>query len=173
MEEKMVRGSILNGFFKFIKRSWGDQGLDEFRGYSNIDPERIKMKEWYSAEILSDIHRWLGEVKGKEYVRRAGRYTVQDLGLLSYLVQFASIETLLKKAPKSYNDAFSYGKALIKIEENQAVVKMKNVVIDDYTCDAWRGVFEGTLKATKTKGKVEIYEDETKGENDCYFLMTW
>ncbi|MFO7992207.1 MAG: DUF2378 family protein [Thermoplasmata archaeon] len=173
MTEKKVRGSVLNGFIKYIERSWGEAGTKEFSDYAGYDPNKIDDKKWYDAELLGKVHTWLAEEKGKKYVRMAGRYTVQDLGILSYLVKFASVKTLLKKAPKSYRDAFNYGDSIITVEKNRAIAKMKDVVIDDYTCDAWRGVFEGVLEATNTQGKVEIFEDKTKGENDCYYEINW
>lgn len=173
MSEKKVRGSVLNGFIKYIKRSWGDKGLKNFSDYAGYDPMKIKDKKWYDVELLVKIHTWLAEEKGKKYLRMAGRHTVQDLGMLSYLIKFAKVETLLKKAPKSYRDGFNYGDSIIEVEERKAVAKMKNVILDEYTCEAWRGVFEGVLKATNTEGKVEPFEDHTKGENDCYYLITW
>lgn len=173
MEEKKVKGSILKGFISFISRTWGKNGLEEFYEGTRLRKDSIKDKTWYSIEHLKYIHKWLAEEKGQTYLRRAGRFTVQDLGVLSYLVKFTSIETLLKKAPKSYRDAFSYGRVSIDIGEEEAIVKMKGVVVDEYTCIGWRGVFEGSLKATGTDGVVEHIDPPEKEENDCYFKIEW
>ena len=169
---KKVRGSILNGFIKFIKRTWGKDGRDAFMQETGIDINSISKRKWYPVEYLQKIHGWIGD-KDEKYLRRAGRYTVQDLGILSYLVRFTSIESLLKKAPKSYEDAFSYGDVDIEVGEKEALVKMKDVVIDEFTCAAWHGVFEGSLEATDTEGSVEPIDHEEKGEKDCFFKMKW
>lgn len=170
---KKVRGSILSGFIKFVERTWGEDGRNDLIDETGVDVNNISKRKWYPVEYLRKIHRWIGEDKGEKYLRRAGNYTVQDLGILSYLVRFTSIERLLKKAPKSYDDAFSYGEVHIDIGEGEAIVKMKDVVIDEFTCAAWRGVFEGSLEATDTEGTVKPIDHEDKGGNDCFFKMSW
>lgn len=170
---KKVRGSVLKGFLKYIEKTWGKEGIEDFLQFVAIDPDKIKEGLWYDADLLSKIHRWLFENKGKEALRRGGAHTVKSLGMLSYIVRFLHIEKLLKKASESYDDAFTYGTVEADIQSNQAIVKMKNVVIDEYTCTAWKGVFEGALEVTKTKGAVEFIKTKKMGENDCFFIIRW
>ena len=173
MEDKKVRGSIINGFIKYIKRTWGEKGMDGIEDELNMDVTSFNDRKWYDHEIHSKIHRWIVENHGEGHLERAGSYTVQNMGILSYLIKFTSPDKMLKKAPKSYRDAFSYGDVEIKVEEKKAYVKMKGVALDEYTCLAWRGVFEGVLEATNSKGTIKEWDAEEKGDKDCYFIAEW
>ncbi len=172
MTEKKFRGDLLQGYFKAVKKFWGVKGLKECEEYVGVKMDDIKSTSWYPIEYHSKMHRFLGE-KGENYVTRAARYAIQDLGMLSYLVRFVSIETLLKKAPKSYEDTFNYGAVEIDIRDNYAVAKLRDVVTTEYTCFAWKGVFLGALDSTNTEGTVEPIEHEDKGEDDCFFKIEW
>ncbi|MGM0510055.1 MAG: hypothetical protein ACQESD_02875 [Thermoplasmatota archaeon] len=173
VEGKQVRGSVLKGFLKYIEKTWGKEGMEDFSIFTSINPDKIKEGLWYDADLLSKIHQWLFESKGKEALQRGGAHTVKSLGMLSYIVRFLHIERLLKRAPESYDEAFNYGTVDVNIQNNQAIVKMKNAVIDEYTCVAWKGVFEGALEVTKTKGAVEYFESKDKEDKDCYFIILW
>ena len=173
MEKKKVRGSIINGYIKYIKRTWGDKGVRDLEEKLDISIERIKDRKWYDHTIHSSVHGWIAENHGEDHLRRGGSFTVQNLGVLSYLIKFTSPKTMLKKAPKSYRDAFSYGNVKIDIEDDKAYIKLKDTAIDEYTCTGWLGVFEGILKATNTKGEVKVWDAKDKGEEDCYFIMKW
>lgn len=172
MEEKKFRGDLLIGYYKAVKKFWGVRGLKECEEYVGIKMDDIKSTKWYPIEYHSKMHKFLGE-KGEQYVTRAARQAIHGLGMLSYLVRFVSIKSLLKKAPKSYDDTFNFGVVEIDIEENSAIAKLKDVVTTGYTCLAWKGVFQGTLEVTKTEGTVEIIDHEEKGENDCFFKIEW
>lgn len=172
-DDKKVRGSVLKGFLKYIEKTWGKGGLDDFSEFASFNIEKIKEGEWYGSDLLSKIHCWIAENKGKTALRRGGAHTVKSLGMLSYIVRFLHIERLLKKAPESYNDAFSYGSVEVKILKNQALIKMKDVVIDEYTCIAWKGVYEGALDITNTKGAVEFIKTKDMGGDDCFFIIRW
>ena len=128
---------------------------------------------WYPEKRSADILAWIREKKGIEYVEDCGRYTVKDLGILSYIVRFITIETMLKKAPDSFHDAFNYGQIELEIHDDHAIIKMKDTAIDENTCPAWVGVFKGMLEMTKTKGTVKEIQCELKGSECCIFRMDW
>ncbi|MFO7792022.1 MAG: hypothetical protein R6W73_03460 [Candidatus Saliniplasma sp.] len=175
MGKKKVRGSIINGYIKYIRRTWGDRGVNDLEEKLNIDIEDINDREWYDVNIHSSVHEWIVENHGEDHLRRGGSFTVQNMGVLSYLIKFTSPKTMLKKAPKSYSDAFTYGDVKIDIEDedDKAYIKFKDNVVDEYTCIGWLGVFEGILKATNTEGEVKVWDAKDKGEKDCYFIMRW
>lgn len=175
MSEKKIRGAVLEGYFESVKKHWGDLGVEECAEYLGIDPDNIKDRKWYPAELHAKLHEWIGDKAGPEYVTIAGSYGIKNMGFLSYLARFISIETLLKKAPKSHRDAYNFGSMSIEIddENREALVKLKDVVIDKYSCYGWKGVFVGGLEATKTKGEVEIIDHPDKGEKDCFLKVTW
>ena len=140
---------------KFVKKTWGKVGVDECLRDTGVDIGKYKEGKWYPIEDSEKILLWIGDKKGGEMVERCGNYTVKDLGILSYIVRFANIKFLLEKASQSYADAFKYGKLVTDIQENQAIIKMKDNHPHKYSCQAWKGCFEGMLEMTKTKGTVE------------------
>ncbi len=172
MPDKKVRGDLLLGYFKGVKKFWGVKGLKECEKYVGAKEDNIKSTSWYPIEYHSKMHRFLGE-KNESAVVKVARHAIQDLGMLSYLVRFVSIERMLKKGPKSYKDTFNFGVPTVNIHDNHAIIKLKDVVTTEYTCLGWKGVFLGALDATNTEGKVKIIDHEDKDENDCYFKITW
>ncbi len=175
MVEKKVRGVVLDSYFKAVKKHWGEQGVEECAEYLGIHPKDIKNRIWYPAEYHAKLHEWIGDKGGAKYVAIAGSFSIKNMGFLSYLARFISIERLLKKAPRSHEDAYNFGEMKIDIdkENNQALVKIKDVVIDKYSCYGWKGVFKGGLEATKTGGKVKIIDHPDKGEKDCFLKVSW
>ncbi len=172
MKKGKVRGDVLRGYLKYIKRTWGKEGIDSFDSYSGIESERLKDKIWYDSDILKDVHHWLAD-KGEKHVELAAGYTIRNLGLLSYLVKFLNVKTLLDKAPKNFSEGFSYGDCIVEIKDKSAIVKFKDIMIDEYVCDAWKGVLKGILKATNTKGKIKPLNTPDKGDKDCFYKMEW
>jgi len=173
LAENSIRGSVVYGYLKFIKRTWGIEGLKECVEATGVDPDKIKGGQWYSADHTRKILQWVSDTKGQDYVRKSGNYIVKDLGVLSYIVRFTNIKTLLKKAPDSYSDGFTYGSIKVDIGENSAVIKMKDTAVDDYACPAWLGALSGMLEMTRTKGTVEETQCQRKGAPHCEFLMEW
>ncbi len=172
MAEGEVRGTVLNGFVKYVRSRWGESGIKELAEYCDFEIDRIKESEWYDSDVLKNIHNFL-DGKGKDHVRLAGQFVPQNLGLLSYLTKYFNVKTLLKKAPKNYSEGFSYGSCTMELGDKEALIKFKDVMIDEHVCQSWRGVLEGALKATNTKGVVRPIEPPEKGEKDCFFKVEW
>lgn len=173
LAERKVKGSVILGYLKYIKRTWGQLGLDECTDFIGLDYDHFEEKRWHDIEQLDKVIQWIGDNKGSKYIERAGNYTVKDLGILSYLVKFASIESLLKKAPKSYHDAYNYGDVEIDIGEKEAVIKMKDVIHGDYSCNGWLGAFKGMMEMTHTTGTVKEVQCQKESASHCEFLMKW
>ena len=86
MEDRKVKGSVLLGYMKFIHKAWGQDGLDELISDIGIDPD-IKEDMLYIDEWSAKILAWIADNKGEEYIERAGKYAITDLGVLSYIVE--------------------------------------------------------------------------------------
>lgn len=173
MSDRKVRGSVIQGYLKYIERTWGELGLDECTGTIGLDYDHFDEKRWYRIDQLDKVIEWIAENKGEKYIERAGNYTVKDLGILSYLVKFASIESLLKKAPKSYHDAYDYGEIEVDIGEKEAIIKMKDVIHGEYSCNGWLGAFKGMIEMTNNSGTVEEVKCQREGASHCEFLLKW
>ncbi len=173
MPENKIRGSILKGYAKYIKKMWGQTGLDQCSLAINFYLHTVVQGKWYDSDIDTRMLRWINDKHGMEYVVRAGNYTVKDLGILSYLLRFASIETLLKKAPQHYSQAFDYGEVEIHITGKSAEIIMKDIAVSEFACPAWLGGMKGMLELTKTKGTVKETQCQLKGAPYCVFTMEW
>lgn len=138
-----------------------------------FDLDEFEEKKWYDIDILKDIHEWIADNKGDEYIRWGGNYTVKDLGVLSYIIKFANLKTLLKRAPKSFNDAYNFGEIEVDIQEKKAVVKLKDWSFDEYSCPSWAGALKGMMEMTNTSGTVKETQCQREGAPYCEFVMDW
>jgi len=170
---RKIRGSLIEGYFKFIKRTWGERGLSEVTAATGIDPESIKGRVWYDHARSRAIMEWIRDIKGPQYIERCGHYTVKDLGLLSYIVAFMDVKSLLKRAPKSYHDGFSFGEVDIDLSDSSATITMKDCATYDGSCNAWVGALKGILEVTNTRGTVEETQCQLKGSPCCIILVKW
>lgn len=175
MGEKKIRGAVFDGYFKAIKKRWGKKGVEECAEHIGIHPDDINEKKWYPVGYHSKMHQWIGDKGGSEYVTIAGKHGIKNMDFLSYLARFVSVKTLLKKAPKNIGEAYNFGSMDIEVDEenDEALVKIKGVVIDNYSCYGWKGIFIGGMEATKTEGEVEIIDHPDKGEDDCFLKLSW
>jgi len=173
-DEKQLKGAVLLGYFKFIRKKWGKAGLDQCIQSVGLEESKIKEGHWYSHRHSHAILGWIASEKGEEFLRECGNHTVKDLGILSYIVRFMDIESILKKGRRSYSDAFNYGKMRIETEKSWATIKIKGNAQDDrHACMTWTGVFEGMLQMTRTKGTVKKTACQTLGAEWCEWEMDW
>ena len=168
-----VRGSLLKGYGKYIKKMWGQKGLDDCCRAINFDRNALVQGRWYDANLITRMFEWMDRTHGREYIERAGNYAVKDLGILSYLLRFSSFEALLKRAPEQYAEAFSYGEVEIRIHGRTAKVVMKDIAISEYACESWLGGIKGMLELTKTRGTVRETQCQWKGAPYCEFEVEW
>lgn len=171
--DQRIKGSVINGHLKFIKKKWGAAGVEGACKELRIDCTRIEENRWYDADYSNKILTWIARNKGVDQVVACGAHTVKDLGILSYIVRFMNMRSMVAKAKENYSDAFSYGRVKVEIDGDSALVIMKDVARSEYTCLAWRGVFEGMLEMTKTPGKVEEVKCQFKGAPRCEFIVDW
>ncbi len=171
MEETKAKGSVVNGYLKFVKKKWGIQGMEEATKYSGIK-KRPKDGEWFSMVKTDKVLEWIARNKGVEYVREAGKYTAKDLGIFEYLIaSIVGIGRFLQKAEETYSTVFNFGDLRIKIEEKRAIVDMRGAKITEYSCTAWEGALLGIMEVTKSHGTVNPLKPDDPG--DCKFFMKW
>jgi len=174
MSERKVKGAVVLGYSKFIKKTWGKEGLEQYVSETGVDTEKMNDGTWYDDQYSRITLSWIAKNKGPEYLERCGIYTVKDLGMLSYIVRFMDIKSILKRGPDSYDEAFNYGSFKVNIGENKAHIKIRDSGKDDeYACKTWMGVFKGMLEMTKTNGRVIETQCEYRGADECIFEMTW
>jgi len=169
------RGSVIKGYLKFIKRKWGDDGLESVARDCGFKVKDIHENSWYDYEFDFSIRNWIATNKGIEYLERCGNHTVKDLGLLSYIVKFGRIEKLLERLPNHFSHAFARGSVDVHIdsEAKKAVIEMRNAASDDYSCKSWIGAIRGMLEMTNTPGTVEETECCRAGSEACMWDVKW
>lgn len=170
--DKKIKGSAINGYIGYVKSRWGAEGLSSLGEHLDMDLDTISENGWYDAVLVTNIYDFLAG-RGPDHVKLAGRYVIQNLGVLSYLARFVNIKTFLKKAPKSYSDVFNYGSCAVEMDDKSALVKLKGIKINKYTCELWQGVLEGMLETTRTNGTVKPVSPPEREDNDCFFQLRW
>lgn len=168
-----MRGSVINGYLKYVERTWGKDGMERCRAEAKLTDLDIKDGVLYPYVMEQGVITWISKNYGMEAVRKAGKHTVKNLGLMAYLVRFASIETMLEKAKTSYHEAYDFGKVDMKISGNRAVAVMKDVSEVPENCEGWIGALEGLLELNKKKGRVIHTKCQLKGAEACEYEMTW
>ena len=174
-KEQLCRGSVSLGFISYIKKTWGQEGLDQFINDTGMDPKEIKEGEWYDISSAGTVQEWIFKNKGEEQVTKAGAYTVRNQGIFSYVLRFANFKSVLKRAPENHIDVFKCGIMEVIInEDNSAKIIMKDTAVNDYSCISWRGAFMGALELTNTKGTVKETQCQFKDKaSHCEFLIEW
>ena len=168
------RGSVILGYYKYIKKTWGNIGEEECTKAIGLNPDQVKESIWYDIKYSEMILEWIYKNKGEEAVVNCGTYTVKDLGFLSYIVRFANVKKIIGRAPESHSDAFKgNGSLKVDIKDNGALITMRNTAVSEYSCMAWRGCFIGVLDMTNTTGTVIEKQCQLKDADHCEFVMEW
>lgn len=169
--DQRVRGSVINGYFKFIQKKWGKEGLNNCLSDLGLE-DNIKDGKYYHGQITENILRWLSREKGMEYAAEAGKFVVQNLGILKWLVRFASIKTVANKFPENYSEVYTHGHVEVDTEQDhQIFIRLFDVNQIKESCSAWQGVCEGVLALSKTKGTVRKTKCQMKGDNCCEYTI--
>ncbi len=169
--EKMVKGAVVNGYLKFVKKKWGVVGLQEAAKYAGID-ENPRDGEWVPATTATKVLEWIRDNKGMKYVEDAGRYASTDLGVFTYIVaSFMSIEKFIRRAQETYRTLFNYGEFVIEPTDTGAAITIKDARYPEPSCNAWKGALEGIMQVTRTKGEVRMIDADSP--EDCKYEMIW
>jgi hypothetical protein len=173
MDERKLRGSVINGYLKFVEKSWGKEGLAQCLASAELTGLTIKDGVLYPFSMNKAVISWISKSHGMGYVRKAGRHTAKNLGLLAYIVRFTSIETMLGKAKDAYYEAYGFGKVDMVISGKRAVAIMKDVSEIPEDCEGWMGALEALLELTNTKGRVTKTKCQLKGDPHCEYEIVW
>jgi predicted hydrocarbon binding protein len=173
MSKREVRGSVINGYLKFVEKTWGKDGIEKCLVDTELKGLHIKDGVLYSYSMVQGVINWISKNYGMQYVRKAGNHTVKNLGFLAYLVRFASIETMLGKAKDAYHETYAFGEVEMKISANSAIATMKDVSETPENCEGWMGAIEAMLELTRTKGTVTKTKCQLKGDDKCEYKIVW
>ena len=170
--ERRTRGSVLNGYLKFIKEKYGGSELKVARADMGIDNLNFKDGQYYQDEIIGNVLRWINRNKGEEAVKEAGRFVLHNLGILSWMIRFSDFNTLALKFPKNYGEVYTFGSCEVDASNPKKIkMTLKDVCYYEEACLVWEGICEEALAITKTEGKVSHTRCERKGETECVFTV--
>jgi len=163
--KRLTRGSAMNGFFGYIKKKWGKEGLEHCKDDIGLETD-IKDGGYYPDEILVQILKWIGREKGMNHVRDGGRHTVLNLGMINWIMRFADIKTVAKRFPKNYSEVYKFGRVEVDADKPGIIyLRLYDVITYEEAYHSWLGVCEGALQASKTKGQVSISK---RGEDNPF-----
>lgn len=146
----------MNGFFGYIQKKWGKEGLEQCKMDIGLEID-IKDGGYYPDEILVQILKWIGREKGMEYVQEGGKYTVFNLGMISWLMRFADIKTIAKRFPKNVSELYKFGSVESDTDTPGIIfLRLHDIITYEEAYHSWQGVCEGVLEVCKTKGTVSI-----------------
>ncbi len=169
--ERRTRGSVMNAYLKFIKRKWGKEGLEQCLSDLGLD-NMFKDGQYYHNEIHENLLRWISREKGLEYVEEGGKFVIQNLGIVAWMVRFANVKTIVKRFPKNYSEIYTFGRVEIEYpDEKHITLRFYEVNFIEEACTAWKGVCEGGLEMTKTKGIVKETKCRRKGDEYCEYAI--
>lgn len=175
MTERKLKGGVMLGYFDFIRRQWGEDGVEECARITGIVPANIQAERFYPLAMDQEILKWISQNKGMEFVKKVGNHTVKNLGMLTYLVRYVNIKNLLKKAKGNYEETFNYGEVSILCDDfgKRATIVMKDCNLIEESSIAWLGAFEGMMEVTRTKGTVKLNRKQLSGDDFDEYLLDW
>ncbi|MDG6220210.1 MAG: hypothetical protein QCI38_02015 [Candidatus Thermoplasmatota archaeon] len=169
--DKKCRGSVMNAYLKFIKHKWGKESLEKALADMGLE-DFFKDGLYYDNEVRENILRWISREKGMEHVEEGGKFVVQNLGIISWLVRFANVRTILEKFPKNYSEVYNFGRLEADFgKEGELSVRLYGVNDIEESCNAWLGVCKGTLEMTRTPGEVKEVKCRRKGDEYCEYSV--
>ncbi|MCK4756989.1 MAG: hypothetical protein KAS67_00900 [Thermoplasmata archaeon] len=173
MDERLIRGHVINRYLSFIKNTWGKDGMEQAIEECGISEIKVDDSIFYSNEIMERILKWISTNHGMDRVKQAGKYTAKNLGLFAYMVRFMSMEAMLHKAEERYRELYKFGDIDIEIHDKKAIARMRDVSGIEENCQGWLGVLEAMLEMTKSKGTVAQIECQVNGDASCIYVVEW
>ncbi len=171
--ERKVRGSILNSYMGFITKNWGNEGYRLCMSDIGLWGE-FRDGNYYQDAIRENILRWISREKGEEHIIECGKYVASNLGILSWIVRFSDPKTLAAKFPRNFSEIYSYGKIeTVTDKDGEIIIRLYDICRIKESCNVWRGVCQGILEATKTKGTVEETKCQLDGYKYCEFIIRY
>ena len=172
-ENRKIRGRVISGYVKFIKKKWGSNGLSSCQAETGLDLSNIIDEKWYPNKDSYNIQKWLAEQHGLDMCKQLGFAVATNIGVISYLARLAGLKRVLDRATLEYRENLTHGQIRVDMGEKSAKIYFKDVNSGETQCITWIGVFEGIMHITKTKGSVKKIACELKGDENCVYELRW
>jgi predicted hydrocarbon binding protein len=171
--EKKCKGSVIQGYAKYLKKKWGQAGLEECEGVLKYRVKDIVSDKWYPAEFNDNMLKWIYETKGHDAIFQAGSSLVSEIGIVSFAARVMGIKKILERGLEETRNSLNYGEIKIDVRDKQATVSFKDMCPYKSSCIVWTGILSGLFKITNTKGTVREVKCELEGGDACVYELKW
>ncbi len=169
LRKKEIRGILLNGLLRFVKRKWGIQGLEECKKKNEIGGE-IQDGLFYPISVSFDILEWIYTKKGENKVIEAGRYLVNDMGYISWLIDPEGGEETLVQFEDVQNEMFNFNPISIIHNENKVRFELESFYDTELFYLFTQGIIEGLLERIELEGEMAKRMCDTSKESAQYLF---
>lgn len=180
MDKSQVRGSIINGYLRFIKLKWGKRGLEkclvDIGIYEKLDGCFLKEGMFYPVHIKNSILEWIEEKKGEKYITEGGKKMVDHLGPLSWLLRFDDPLKILENTSKEFHELYTSGDLKVDGEPGKICIELQKEDHTEYesvNCQAWKGFLHGILDITGKEGEVKKTKCSDRENLHCQFKIEY
>jgi predicted hydrocarbon binding protein len=180
-----TRGSSIKGDLEYIVFREGKEGLKQFEEEMERIGYPIKYKEieamgFYKIgleAITFLVMKKLFDFHEEDFVRMGEFNSKVSIILRLFIKYFASLDLLLKQAPKIWRDSYTVGDLKItevNEEKRYVIVRLENFYHHPLHCFTVKGYMYSIIKMIK-KGSVTCQETKCVHKGDKYheFLLEW
>ncbi len=94
---KKNKGRIFGVYIKFMKKKWGQDGVDACQKDLNLPTTDFIDERWYPNQYGIDMAAWIGEKYGMKAVRDLGFHISTERGVVSYFAWIAGMNKVLDR----------------------------------------------------------------------------
>ena len=133
MEERRVRGNIVNAYLSIMKKKGGQQGMDEamkYAGLMNIP----KNAEWVELKTAYALLDWAADTYGEEYVIEVGKNVPRHLGgdLKFMIASRIGFERMIKRAQKELSVFIFEGEGnTVDVGDKEAAILLRGFRLNE------------------------------------------
>lgn len=168
-----VKGFAINGIAKYIKKRWGNDGLQACSKAIDLDLVKVQNERWYLHAYPDDIADWIAETHGEDHLRKAGFSVSSEVGIISYAARIIGIERVINRAVREYTDSVDFGHLESEVRKGSATIRLWDHVPNTRGCEIWHGLLLGIQKLTNVTGTVEHSTCQFRGDQVCTYELTW
>jgi len=171
--EETINGQLLINYKDYIKKKWGNDGLDKVNKELDFDLNKITNERDYPLTHLFTSFDYLKDNFGMPEIFNFGKFTTQNIGTKRYLATFMPPDKVLERLKESVSKLTRLISVDVKNTDNGAVVTFQAPNMRDTQCEYWRGLLHGTMELTKTKGTVDMDASKMESQHTVVYTMKW
>jgi len=169
--DRKAKGGFMLGYQKYIRKKWGQRGIDAVKEATGFDLNEVQSEKWYPESIYVSILDHMEKTHGVESIEMMGYHGVISRGVVSYVAFMAGIDRILEKGANEFRSNFNFGDVSIEKATNMATITFTDAMSNENVALSWRGALKGILELAKKKGTIDLTADPD-GKRHVY-VMKW